>query len=98
MLIVSPHQSAVVRAALSAPGIGGIELVNGSMSRKPSGKREARCANFNSDSVDAMIPLPSQLVYGTAIPARLPILRKNWSFGLAEDVKLQSQDAVHLRL
>ncbi|GAA6190492.1 N-6 DNA methylase [Phaeobacter sp. NW0010-22] len=63
--------------ALSAPGIGGIELVNGSMSRKPSGKREARCANFNSDSVDAKIPLPSQLVYGTAIPARLPILKKN---------------------
>ncbi len=84
--------------ALSAPEIGGIELVNRSMSRIPTGEWEARCANFKSDSVDAKIPLPGQLVYGTAIPARLPILKKNYSFGFAEDVNLQSRDAAHLRL
>jgi type I restriction enzyme M protein len=56
---------------LSPKGIAGFVLANGSMSSNTSGEGEIRKNIVESDLVDCMVALPSQLFYNTMIPACL---------------------------
>lgn len=56
---------------LSTTGIAGFVLANGSMSSNTSGEGEIRKNIIESDLVDCMVALPSQLFYNTMIPACL---------------------------
>lgn len=56
---------------LSPSGIAGFVLANGSMSSNTSGEGEIRKNIIESDFVDCMIALPSQLFYNTMIPSCL---------------------------
>ena len=56
---------------LSPSGIAGFVLANGSMSSNTSGEGEIRRKIVESDLIDCMIALPSQLFYNTMIPACL---------------------------
>ena len=56
---------------LSPNGIAGFVLANGSMSSNTSNEGEIRKNIIESDLVDCMIALPSQLFYNTMIPACL---------------------------
>ena len=58
-----------IYARLSARGIGGVVMANGSMSSMSGGEGEIREALVKGDAVDAMVALPGQLFYGTQIPA-----------------------------
>jgi type I restriction enzyme M protein len=62
---------------LSPNGVAGYVLANGSMSSNTSGEGELRKAIIEADLVDCMISLPSQLFYGTQIPACLWFLTRN---------------------
>ncbi len=66
---------------LSPNGIAGFVLANGSMSSNTSGEGEIRKAIIEADLVDCMIALPSQLFYGTQIPACLWFLARNKNNG-----------------
>mgnify|MGYP003627951859 CR=1 FL=1 len=68
---------------LSANGIAGVVLANGSMSSMQSGEGDIRRAMIENDAVDAMVALPTQLFFGTQIPACLWILAKDKSNGHA---------------
>jgi type I restriction enzyme M protein len=68
---------------LAPIGIAGFVLANGSMSSNQSGEDEIRKSLIEADLVDCMISLPSQLFYGTGIPACLWFLtrhKKNGKF------------------
>ena len=80
-----------IHAHLSASGIGGVVLANGSMSSMSGGQGEIRHAMVEGDAVDAMVALPGQLFYGTQIPACLWILAKDKSNGIAKDVRLRDR-------
>src|SRR5437899_1387433 len=56
---------------LSPTGIAGFVLANGSMSSNTSNEGEIRKNIIESDLVDSMVALPSQLFYNTMIPACL---------------------------
>ncbi len=56
---------------LSPTGIAGFVLANGSMSSSTSNEGEIRKNMIESDMVDCMVALPSQLFYNTMIPACL---------------------------
>lgn len=56
---------------LAPTGIAGFVLANGSMSSNTSGEGEIRKKLVETDLVDCMIALPSQLFYNTMIPACL---------------------------
>jgi len=56
---------------LSPMGIAGFVLANGSMSSTASGEGEIRKGIVETDLVDCMVALPSQLFYNTMIPACL---------------------------
>ncbi len=56
---------------LSPTGLAGFVLANGSMSSNTSGEGEIRKSIIESDIVDCMVALPSQLFYNTMIPACL---------------------------
>jgi type I restriction enzyme M protein len=56
---------------LSPTGIAGFVLANGSMSSNTSNEGEIRKNMIESDLVDCMVALPSQLFYNTMIPACL---------------------------
>ncbi len=56
---------------LSPTGIAGFVLANGSMSSNTSNEGEIRKNIIESDLVDCMVALPSQLFYNTMIPACL---------------------------
>ncbi len=56
---------------LSPTGTAGFVLSNGSMSSNTSGEGEIRKSIIESDLVDCMVALPSQLFYNTMIPACL---------------------------
>lgn len=56
---------------LSPTGTAGFVLANGSMSSNSSGEGEIRKGIVESDLIDCMIALPSQLFYNTPIPACL---------------------------
>jgi type I restriction enzyme M protein len=76
---------------LSASGIGGVVMANGSMSSMTGGEGEIRQALVEGDAVDAIVALPGQLFYGTQIPACLWILAKDKSNGVAKDAKLRDR-------
>ena len=64
---------------LAPTGIAGFVLANGSMSSLQSGEGEIRKAIVEADLVDAIVALPGQLFYGTAIPACLWFLGRDKS-------------------
>lgn len=80
-----------IHAHLSATGIGGVVLANGSMSSMSSGEGEIRQALVRGDAVDCMVALPGQLFYGTQIPACLWILAKDKSNGVAMNERLRDR-------
>jgi type I restriction enzyme M protein len=80
-----------VYAHLSAMGIGGVVMANGSMSSMLSGEGDIRQALVQGDAVDCMVALPGQLFYGTQIPACLWILAKDKSNGIAMNEKLRDR-------
>ena len=68
---------------LAPTGIAGFVLSNGSMSSNTSGDGEIRKNLVESDLVDCMVTLPSQLFYNTTIPACLWFIardKKNHKF------------------
>ena len=68
---------------LSANGVAGVVMANGSMSSMQSGEGDIREAMVREDAVDAIVALPGQLFFGTQIPACLWILAKDKSNGTA---------------
>ena len=76
---------------LSATGVAGVVLANGSMSSMQSGEGDIRRAMVQADAVDAMVALPGQLFFGTQIPACLWILARDKSNGVAKDAKLRDR-------
>ena len=62
---------------LSAVGIAGFVLANGSMSSNTSGEGEIRKAIIEADLVDCMVALPGQLFYSTQIPVCLWFLTRS---------------------
>ena len=61
---------------LAPNGTAGVVLANGSMSSGTSGEGDIRRAMVESDVVDCIISLPSQLFYSTQIPACLWFLTR----------------------
>ncbi len=80
-----------VHAHLSATGVGGVVMANGSMSSMSSGEGGIRQALVKGDGIDCMVALPGQLFYGTQIPACLWILAKDKSNGIALNEKLRDR-------
>lgn len=76
---------------LGSAGIAGVVMANGSMSSMSSGEGDIRRAMVEAEAVDAMISLPGQLFYGTAIPACIWIMAKDKSNGVAKDAKLRDR-------
>ncbi|WP_235041079.1 type I restriction-modification system subunit M [Vreelandella profundi] len=76
---------------LSANGIGGVVMANGSMSSMQSGEGDIRKAMVEQDAVDCMVALPGQLFFGTQIPACLWFLAKDKSNGKAAGGKLRDR-------
>ena len=76
---------------LSASGVGGVVMANGSMSSMSGGEGDIRRALVEGDAVEARVALPGQLFYGTQIPACLWILAKDKSNGIAKDAKLRDR-------
>lgn len=76
---------------LSANGIGGVVMANGSMSSMQSGEGEIRRAMVEQDAVDCMVALPGQLFFGTQIPACLWFLAKDKSNGTAAGETLRDR-------
>jgi type I restriction enzyme M protein len=70
---------------LAPNGVAGFVLANGSMSSNQSGEGEIRKNLVEADLVDCMIALPSQLFYGTPIPACLWFLTRNKKNGRFQD-------------
>ncbi|MEH6564730.1 MAG: class I SAM-dependent DNA methyltransferase [Halopseudomonas sp.] len=64
-------------AKLSANGVAGFVLANGSMSSNTSGEGLIRQKLIENDHVDCMIALPGQLFYTTQIPVCLWFITKN---------------------
>ena len=62
---------------LSANGVAGFVLANGSMSTNTTGEGLIRQKMIENDLVDCMIALPGQLFYTTQIPVCLWFLTKN---------------------
>jgi type I restriction enzyme M protein len=62
---------------LTANGVAGVVLANGSMSSKQSGEGEIRAALVEADLVACMVALPPQLFRTTQIPACLWFVAKN---------------------
>ncbi|MGR3628803.1 MAG: N-6 DNA methylase [Sulfitobacter sp.] len=80
-----------IYAHLSASGIGGVVMANGSTSTTSGGEGDIRRALVMADAIDAMVSLPGQLFYGTQIPACLWIMAKDKSNGIAKDAKLRDR-------
>lgn len=62
---------------LSADGVAGFVLANGSMSTNTSGEGLIRQKLIENDLIDCMIALPGQLFYTTQIPVCLWFITKN---------------------
>lgn len=76
---------------LSASGIGGVVMANGSMSSMSGGEGEIRRALVEGEAIDCMVALPGQLFYGTQIPACLWVLARDKSNGVARNAKLRDR-------
>ena len=70
---------------LAPRGIAGFVLANGSMSSNSGGEGEIRKKMVEADRVDCMIALPSQLFYGTGIPACLWFVTRTKRHGAFRD-------------
>lgn len=70
---------------LSPKGVAGFVLANGSMSSNTRGEGEIRKNIIEANLVDCMVALPSQLFYGTPIPACLWFLARNKGNGKFRD-------------
>ncbi len=70
---------------LSPKGVAGFVLANGSMSSNVGGEGEIRKNITEANLVDCMVALPSQLFYGTQIPACLWFLARNKGNGKFRD-------------
>jgi type I restriction enzyme M protein len=70
---------------LSPKGVAGFVLANGSMSSNMSGEGDIRRNMIEANLVDCMVALPSQLFYGTQIPACLWFLARNKGNGKFRD-------------
>jgi type I restriction enzyme M protein len=66
---------------LAPGGMAGIVLANGSMSSDTNSEGEIRRNLIESDLVDCMVSLPTQLFYNTQIPACLWFLARNKTNG-----------------
>ena len=66
---------------LAPNGTAGVVLANGSMSSEQSGEGDIRCAMVESDIVDCMIALPTQLFYSVQIAACLWFLARRKNLG-----------------
>jgi type I restriction enzyme M protein len=75
---------------LSPTGIAGFVLANGSMSSNQSGEGEIRKNIIETDLVDCMIALQSQLFYGAPIPACLWFLARDKRNGKFRDRRRQT--------
>ncbi len=72
---------------LSAHGVAGFVLANGSMSTSTGGEGAIRQKLVENDLVDCMIALPGQLFYTTQIPVCLWFLTKNKQADPARDYR-----------
>jgi type I restriction enzyme M protein len=75
---------------LAPNGIAGFVLANGSMSSNQSGEGDVRSAIVDTDLVDCMIVLPSQLFYTTPIPVCLWFLTRNKANSRLRDRRRQT--------
>ncbi|SMC63066.1 type I restriction enzyme M protein [Fulvimarina manganoxydans] len=80
-----------IHSHLSATGVGGVVMANGSMSSMSGGEGEIRRAMVEGNAVDAIVALPGQLFAGSQIPVCLWILAKDKSNGVAMDAKLRDR-------
>ena len=62
---------------LSDDGLAGFVLSNGSLSSNQGGELEIRQRMIEADAIECIITLPSQLFYGTQIPACLWFVSRN---------------------
>ncbi|HEY3332008.1 MAG TPA: class I SAM-dependent DNA methyltransferase [Capsulimonadaceae bacterium] len=70
---------------LAPNGIAGFVLANGSLSSNQSGEGEIRRKLVEADLVDCIVALPTQLFYGTGIPACLWFVARNKADGKLRD-------------
>ncbi len=70
---------------LSATGLAGFVLANGSMSSNQSSEGEIRKKIIEADLVDCMVALPGQLFYATQIPVCLWFIARNKKNGRFRD-------------
>ncbi|HLP57806.1 MAG TPA: class I SAM-dependent DNA methyltransferase [Candidatus Deferrimicrobium sp.] len=75
---------------LSANGIAGFVMANGSMSTNTSNEGEIRKQIIEADLVDCMIAMPGQLFYTTQIPVCLWFLTRNKKSGKFRDRRNQT--------
>jgi type I restriction enzyme M protein len=68
-----------IASKLSARGVAGVVLANGSMSSRSGGEGDIRRAMVEDDLVDCMVALPTQLFFNTGIPACLWFLARDKS-------------------
>lgn len=76
---------------LTPNGFAGIVLANGSMSSNTDTEGSIRKALIQNNIIDCMVALPSQLFFGTQIPACLWILAKNRANGKSGGVALRNR-------
>ncbi len=66
-----------IASKLSARGVAGVVLANGSMSSRTGGEGDIRRAMVDDDLVECMVALPTQLFFNTGIPACLWFLARD---------------------
>jgi len=76
---------------LTPNGIAGVVLANGSMSSNTDTEGDIRKALIESNLVDCMVALPSQLFFGTQIPACLWIFARNRASGKSGTTELRDR-------
>ena len=76
---------------LAPEGLAGFVLANRSMSSMMGGEGKIRQSLIESDMVDCMVALPSQLFYSTQIPVCLWFLAKDRSNGLVKHSRLRDR-------
>lgn len=82
-----PH----IYSHLSASGVAGVVMANGSMSSMEGGEGDIRRLLVEGGAVGAMVALPGQLFYGTTIPACIWILAKDRSNGIGRNRHLRDR-------
>jgi len=72
---------------LSDDGVAGFVLSNGSLSSNQGGELEIRRKLIEADVIECIVTLPSQLFYGTQIPACLWFISRSKQRGKAKHLK-----------